>query len=449
MNYLIKILRTIKRFYRISKSFLFSIIVRFPANKLKLIGVTGTSGKSTTVTLIYHILKKNNFRVGLISTITAIAGETKIDTGLHVTTPDPIQLQQILKKMLSANIEYVVLEASSHSLEQGRLGFMKFIYAVFTNIKKDHLDYHIDWENYANDKARLIKRLKLNGKVVINKDDMKSYNYLNKKIKNQKVIEYSVQEEVEGLKQNIDGLTFSIKNQIFNIPIIGEYNLSNILAAIKVCQDLGVSIEDIAESLIDFPTLEGRMQIIQKKPFIILINFAHNTDSLERSLKSLRAIVKKENKIILVFGSAGLRDKEKRSSMGEVAAKLADIIIITAEDPRSESLYEINSRIIKGAEQSEGKLIRRFKNHREYLEYITQNNYVKDTALEKKIVYVFDEENVNSRLDAINFALRIAKDNDLVVTEGKGHEQSLCFGEIEYPYTDKEAIETGLKNLLS
>ena len=441
-------MRLLKRFYHILQSVLGSLIYGGPARNLKLIGVTGTSGKSTTSTIIYHILKRNGYKVGLISTVGAIAGDKKIDTGLHVTTPDPLQLQKILSEMKKEGMEYVVLETSSHSLEQGRIGLLNFDFAIYTNIKRDHLDYHGTWENYANAKAMLLNKLKHSGVAVINADDEKSYKFLMEYIYNQdlkvKSILYSPSNEIRNLEESAQGLKFQILNTEFSVPILGTYNADNVLAASKVALEMGLKIEDIASSLINFEGITGRMQIMQSEPSLVIVDFAHNTDSLVRSLEAARKLVKENGKLINVFGSAGLRDVEKRTTMGEASGKLADVTVVTSEDPRTEKLYDINSAIIAGAEKSGAKLIQRFTDHDSYLNYLSdaKNLELIDSG---NLIYSFDEETVNSRFDAVDFALKIAKPGDVVITEGKGHEQSLCFGTIEYPFTDQEAVKKALE----
>jgi len=229
---------------------------------------------------------------------------------------------------------------------------------------------------------------------------------------------------------------------------LGKYNLENALAAIKVAEKLGIKIEKIAEHFKTFEGVVGRMQIMRKEPSLVIVDFAHNTDSLTKSLESARKLVGQGGKLITVFGSAGLRDKEKRFTMGEASGKLADITIVTAEDPRIESLFTINTRIIEGAKKSGAKLIKRFENHQGYLEFQksfetspTDKRSSLSTGGEGRgEVYAFDQEAVDSRFDAIDFAIKISKPGDVVITEGKGHEQTLCFGTTEYPFTDQEAV---------
>lgn len=434
--------RPIKRIFHLYQSQAESIKLKSPAKNMKLIAVTGTSGKSSTATMIYHVLNNTGFKVGLISTVEAIAGNKKIDTGLHVTTPDAKELQQILRKMKDEGMEYVVLETSSHAIDQGRLGFLALDYAVYTNIKRDHLDWHGSWENYAKAKAGIINKLKSNGKAIVNKDDKKSYDFLRhyyySLTKNPKnFIEYSKSSEVTKKVEMLEGLSFIYKKTEFKLPVVGEYNIDNALATIKVAESLHIEVSRIAEAFKTFKGVKGRMEIMKTNPFMVIVDFAHNADSLEKSLASIRNI-KGVNKIISVFGSAGLRDIEKRFTMGEIAAKYSDIVIVTSEDPRIEKLFDINSRIIEGANKAGGNLVKRFANHQEYLDY-------DKVFVTEKGVYAFDEETTNSRFDAIDFGIKIANPGDVVIIEGKGHEQSLCFGTTEYPFSDQDAVRKSLK----
>lgn len=432
-------IRNLKTTYRGLLAKIYSILYANPQKSFKIIGVTGTSGKSTTSLMIYQFLNANNIKSGLVSTVEAYAGDEIIDTGLHVTTPNAKDLFKIFKKMKDQGVEYVVLETSSHSLDQNRFGNLNFDIAVFTNIKKDHLDWHKTWENYALSKARILKLLKPNGVAVLNKDDIKSYQFLHTFIKTNnldtKVIPYSKKHEAKEISLN-NGIEFKYLKNSFKLNIQGEFNIDNTLASIKVLEYLGVPLENLGKTSKNISLPKGRLEVVKDSPFKVIVDFAHNADSLKVSLESLNKI-KGKGRLIVVFGSAGLRDKEKRFDMGKVASDLADIIIVTSEDPRTESLYDINSEIIKGA--SKFNLIKRFKDHSDFVNYQFKNSKVK-----LKSIFSFDEESVNSRYDAIKFAIDIALDGDIIVTQGKGHEKSLAFGKTEYLFNDFDAIEKAL-----
>jgi UDP-N-acetylmuramoyl-L-alanyl-D-glutamate--2,6-diaminopimelate ligase len=439
---------SIKRLFRILKFKFIALTNEVDISEMKFIGVTGTSGKTTTSSLIYHLLNENKIKVGLISTVGVIMGNEKMDTGFHVTSPDPEDLIRAIKKMKSKGIEYIVLESSSHALAQGRLGNIKYDYAIFTNIKHDHLDWHKTWENYAGAKARLIDMLQDNKVVVINKDDKRSYDflkeYVDKTAEQKKVtlLNYSLK-DTSNVTESLEGIIFDYKNQHFKLKMLGEYNLSNALAAIQVAESFNISLENISNALATFKTVQGRMEVLQTKPFTVILDFAHNEDSLRKSLQTARKFT--QGKLISVFGSAGLRDFAKRFDMGQVSGELADITIVTAEDPRIEKLFDINSEIIRGLKSTGAQIVKRFQTHKDYLSYMKENKTDIDQEQVRK-VYSFDEEDVQSRYDAIQFAVNIAQPGDLIITNGKGHEQSLCFGNIEYPYSDEDAIKKALGN---
>jgi UDP-N-acetylmuramoyl-L-alanyl-D-glutamate--2,6-diaminopimelate ligase len=423
--------------------FLFSSIVYGnPHKKLKLIGVTGSSGKSTTSFMINHILKESGFNTGLISTIGAYIGDEEIDIGLHVTTPDAHDIPALLHKMVQEGVEYAVIEISSHALSQGRIGFLKFDISTITNITSDHLDWHKTWSNYADAKCKIIERTKLNGITVLNKDNLKGYKYIKEKFldkKHPQFIDYS-KEEVSKIK-SILSQDFDIDGVKFSIPIIGGYNILNALAAIKVVKNLGINLEQCSKALETFRTLKGHMEVLKKSGSKIILDFAHNTDSLEKSLIEVENILENNGRIISLFGSAGLRDIKKRYDMGLVAAKYSDIVVVVPEDPRTESLYEINSEILRGCRDGGLELIERFQNREEY---VNMKGRLKNT---KKGVFVFDYENVEARIDGIELGIDLLKNDDILITQGKGHEQSLCFGTKEFPYDETRVITNLLKNM--
>ena len=424
----------------------------FPYKNLKIIGVTGTDGKTTTTSMIYHILNANKLPVGYISTITAKIGDREVDTGLHVTTPDPWDVPKYLKIMVQAGIKYVVLESTSQGLQQNRLAGITYDAAVITNIKTDHLDYHVTWENYANAKFRILQKLQPSGLGVLNRDDEAARNWIQKRITQENLpsqIIWFSKYEVKDLVQSLTEQNFIYKNVGFSIPLIGSYNLENSLAAINICSKY-LSLKKIAQAIKSFPTPKGRMEILQKEPFIIIIDFAHTAHALHQALTALQPIKKSDTRIITVFGCAGKRDKSRRE-MGKVSGELADITVLTAEDPRDEPLAAVNNEIINNAKRANGKLIQRFTSHGEYLQNFQLNKIksaIKNNLAQKiKPVFAFDEDSPDSRRDAIDFALKIADQDDIVFITGKAHEQSLAFGKTEYPWSDHIAVAQRLKEI--
>lgn len=392
-----------KNLYHLLRSFLASVYFGFPSKKLTVIGVTGTDGKTTTTNMIYHILKLEGKKVSMISSVNAIIGKVALDTGFHVTTPDPWQVQKLLKKAVDSGQEYFVLEATSHGLDQNRIANIDFKVAVITNITHEHLDYHGSWENYSKSKGKLFENAQIS---ILNLDDS-SYTLL-KKNAGGKVITYSK-------SMNAD---FNLKEYPINLKIPGAYNLSNALAASAAASTLGISKSKILKALSNFEGVSGRMEKIDAgQNFAAIVDFAHTPNSLKQALKSLRESIRsnRSSKLIAVFGAAGERDREKRPKMGEVAAEYADITILTAEDPRSERVEDISEQIAKGL-----------------------------TKLGKRESKDFFK--INDRKEAIQFAVNLANTKDIVVTFGKSHEKSMCFGKTEYPWDEFEEFKKAIKN---
>jgi len=367
------------------------------------VGVTGTDGKTTTATMLYHILKDNGYKVALISTVSAKIGNNDIDTGFHVTTPDPFMLQKLLVQIVQAGCTHVVLEATSHGFDQFRLWGVNFTGGIVTNITMDHLDYHKTWENYAKAKSILLRNTEFS---ILNKDD-KSYEYL-LNIASGKILNYG--------RSTGD---YNLSKHQINLKIPGEYNKLNALAALAAALELGISRRDAINSLETFSGVKGRMEVIQKEPFKIIVDFAHTPNALLTALTDLKKDTK--GNLIAVFGCAGDRDPYRRR-MGEISAKLADITIITAEDPREEGVEKISEEIARWAEKGGGIECQ--------MSNIKSQNY-------KKHIYL----KIPDRREAIKFAIDIANKNDIVGIFGKGHEKSMCFGKKEMPWSDQETIK--------
>jgi UDP-N-acetylmuramoyl-L-alanyl-D-glutamate--2,6-diaminopimelate ligase len=422
----------------------------FPFRKIKIIGVTGTDGKTTTTLMIYHILKQNKVKVACISTIKAEIGSQKIDTGLHVTTPEPWDVPRYLQMMIDDGIEYAIIESTSQGLQQNRLWGVKYDSATITNIKSDHLDYHKNWNNYAKAKFQIIKKLSDDGLAVLNKDDEKSKQWIEDEIEDMNNIQkvwYS-KDDIQNYQYDIDGMKFEYKGVKFNLPLLGKYNLENALAAINICNKY-LRLPQIAKALSSFQTPMGRTEVIQKKPFLAIIDFAHTPNALEKALNAIIPLKKKNTKIITVFGCAGKRDKQRRD-MGRVSVQLADLTILTAEDPRNEDLKDINNDIVNYAKQYKGTLVHRFSNTKEYKKLvITELKAEIQATIDKgqKPMIAFDENAVASRIDAIDLACRLANTDDIVFATGKAHEESICFGEKEYKWSEHKTMKDSLKKL--
>lgn len=391
----------LKNIYHLAVSFLAAIYFGFPSKKLTVIGVTGTDGKSTTVNMIYHILKSAGKNVSMVSSVNAQIGNKVYDTGFHVTTPSPWEVQKYLKDAADQKSEYFVLETTSHALDQFRVSNIKFNVATVTNITHEHLDYHKSWENYAKAKSKLFTNAK---NAVLNLED-KSFEFL-KESANGKIITYS-------LHKNGD---FNLANSKIKLKIPGSYNLSNALAALSTASVLGIKKAESLKALASFPGLKGRMEEVDLgQSFKVIVDFAHTPNGLAKALEALQSMKKStKSKIIAVFGSAGERDKAKRPVMGKHAASLTDISILTAEDPRTEKTGDIIDQIAAGfTGKKEGK----------------------------------DFFKIPDRKEAIEKAINMAKPGDIVATFGKAHEKSMCFEKTEYPWDEFAVVKSAIRKV--
>lgn len=382
----------------------------YPARRMKVIGVTGTDGKTTTSTLIYHLLNKAGKKSALISTVGAYINQRKIDTGPHVTTPEPWLLQRIIRKALDKNCQYLVIETTSHGLDQKRVLGCNYLIGVLTNISPEHLDYHQSFEEYLLAKLKLFKKAKI---AVLNKDDSSYGKVVQFVPKNKKIVTYSKKD----LKGNIGR---EVKKRFPE-----NYNRLNAVAAVKVLQLLKVKNSLIEKAIREFKGVEGRMENISNSLGIkIIVDFAHTPEALKKLLSYLRSKKKKDAKLIVVFGCAGERDRFKRPEMGRVAASLADISVFTSEDPRSEKVSLIIKEIEKGAEKIARKIL-------------------KDEAVPKKEAVFLS---IPDRSQAIYWAIRkTARKGDIVVVCGKGHEKTMNFQGTEYPWSDRKVIQKVIK----
>jgi len=394
--------KAVNYFKHLPSAFLALLFYRFPSSKLKIIGVTGTDGKTTTVNLIYNVLKESGLSVSMISTVSALIKDKEIDTGFHVTAPGAWQLQKLLRKMVDEETEYLVLEVTSHGLDQFRVLGISYEVGVITNVTNEHLDYHKTYETYLRTKAKLLMKSKV---AILNTDDQ-SYEYLINTLRNKgsKILSYGINKEAD----------FTPKNFPFRTPLPGEYNQYNCLAAIAAAKVLGTKEETIRKAVAEFKGMVGRMEEIDEgQDFGVVVDFAHTPNALEQALKTLKESLGKDKRLIVVFGAAGLRDKEKRPAMGKIAGKWADFSVVTAEDPRIEKVEDICEQIVQGILAVGGKF---------------------------KVVC--------KRQEAIDYAIgKLAKEGDIVVVCGKGHEKSMCYGEKEFPWSDQEAVRKALQEV--
>jgi len=386
---------------RFVMAFLADRFYQHPSQHLKIIGVTGTNGKTTTTHLIEKILSDQGHLSGLIGTIKMKIGNESFE--IKNTTPDALILQESFRKMIDVGSDYGIMEVSSHALQLGRVRGIRYHIAVFTNLTQDHLDYHVTMENYRNAKGLLFAQLgnsydsnPINNQyAVLNADDQASSYY--KDITAAQVITYGIDQDADVKATNIvitsEGTSFTVQSlsekMDIQLKMIGKFSVYNALAAITVAQIEGISLEDIKNSLEQIQGVDGRFEpVMEGQDYTVIVDYAHTPDSLENVLTTIKEFAK--GKIYCVFGAGGDRDKTKRPLMGKIAVKYSDIAVVTSDNPRTEEPERILEDIIEG---------------------IKEENT--DTS---KYVAIVD------RQTAIEYAVQQAKPDDVILIAGKGHE---------------------------
>ncbi|MEM7726595.1 MAG: UDP-N-acetylmuramoyl-L-alanyl-D-glutamate--2,6-diaminopimelate ligase [Cyanobacteria bacterium P01_A01_bin.45] len=388
----------------------------YPGHKLKLVGVTGTNGKTTTSHLIEYLLHQAQLETALMGTLyTRWKGFS--ETAVH-TTPFAVELQKQLAAAIDAGNEYGIMEVSSHALAQGRVLGCKFDVAVFSNLTQDHLDYHKDMDDYFAAKALLFSPEYLTGTAIINADDAYGQKLI-ASLQTDKVWSYSTQNssadlwmsELNYQPNGISGKLHTPRGEIdFNSPLVGQYNLENLLAAVGAVLQLGLDLNSVAKAITNFPGVPGRMERVQinpKQDISVIVDYAHTPDSLENLLKASRPFIK--GNMICVFGCGGDRDRTKRPKMGKIAAELSDIAVVTSDNPRTEDPEKILEDVLQG---------------------------IPDTINPKVIC---------DRAQAIREAIIQAKPGDGILIAGKGHEDYQILGTEKIHFDDREHAEEALK----
>lgn len=399
--------------YHLPKAWLVARLYGNPGKDLEIIGITGTDGKTTTTLLAYHLLKTAGKKVAVVSTVEARIGRKRVKTGFHVTAPSPWALQRLLRRIRSLKYRYVILEATSHGLDQFRLYPLRPSIAVLTNLTHEHLDYHRDLPHYLAAKLRLFKHAR---HAVVNKD-LSVFQTINAKLPKVHFSTYSLENSSQlrptGVKYLKDSTRFTLGNVEYELPLTGQYNLYNALAAISVALILDLSPADIKRGLRSFPGVKGRLEeIANDRGLHLYVDFAHTPHALHEVLTNLAGRKHHSKRLIAVFGAAGERDASKRPLMGKAAAELADHIILTSEDPRTEDPGQIAKEILAGVPRE----------------------------LRGKVELVLD------RQEAITRAVKLANRGDYVIACGKGHEESMNMdGLIETPWSDQAAFAQALK----
>lgn len=397
----------------------------FPLSEMKLIGVTGTNGKTTCTYLIKNILETAGFSCGLLGTINVLIGDREYKTDR--TTPEAFDIYRYLQKMRESEIDIVIMEVSSHALKLKRAAAMNFDAALFTNISQDHLDFHGSLDNYASVKAELFSQLKEEGWGVVNADD-RFGKLMSKKAGPAKSKTYSLEQKnrekadfwAEQISLSATGSRFKIKGQIeleIELPLAGRFNVYNALASAGTAYLMGAEKEDLYQGLSNIQDIPGRFEQVDcGQDFGVIVDYAHTPDGLENVLQAAQRIT--EGKIIAVFGCGGDRDREKRPLMGKIGVQYADYCFITSDNPRSEDPRAIISQIEKGIQEQ-------------------------STANDDSPSY----EVVSDRRTAIAEAIRKAGPKDMVLILGKGHETTQVFEDHIVEFDDREAAKQVLQKI--
>jgi UDP-N-acetylmuramoyl-L-alanyl-D-glutamate--2,6-diaminopimelate ligase len=386
-----------------------------PSERLQVVGVTGTDGKTTTAFLSVAVLAGAGCRPGLIGTVALRVGGVERPNQARNTTPEALELQQLLAEMVAAGDDSVVMEATSHGLAQERVRNCRFRVGVVTTVTSEHLEFHGTVEAYRAAKARLVQEAPI---AVLNADDA-TYDYYRERARD-RVITYAIDAAADvratELAEGPDGSTFRVEGPRWTgevrLQLPGRFNVSNALAALTLAEALELDPAAAATAIGELRGVPGRMERIDEgQPFGVIVDYAHTADSLEKVLRILRPVT--AGRLIVVFGSAGERDRTKRPAMGEVAARLADVVVVTDEDPRLEDPRIINEEIAEGARRA--------------------------GARDAERLAVIDD-----RREAVGHAIGLARAGDLVLLAGKGHEQSIIYGTERRPWDDRRAAREAL-----
>lgn len=382
-----------------------------PSRHMKVVGITGTNGKTTSAFLTRHILQSHGYKVGLIGTVEYAIGDEIIPA--PYTTPEATEFQGLLSRMLKAGCTHVLSEVSSHALRQRRAHATDFCAAAFTNLTPEHLDYHADMEDYFSAKAVLFNDL-LSGKAVVNADDSYGQRLL-AALPVDKCISFAIEREADVRAVNIthlpQGLSFDVlyegKRYNVKLKLVGLPNVYNALTALSLCCALGVSIESSLAALSSAEPVRGRFERVDEgQSYLCLVDYAHTEDALQRLIEAARQMT--NGRVITVFGCGGDRDRTKRPAMGRVATALSDSVVITSDNPRSEQPLAIIAQIKAGA---------------------ARDNYIVEP----------------DRARAISLGVSLANAGDIVLIAGKGHEEYQLAGGVKLPFSDRHEAACAIR----
>ena len=379
-----------------------------PSHKLKLVGVTGTNGKTTIATLLYRMFREFGYKVGLLSTVCKYINDEEYPAS-H-TTPDPIELNCLLAKMVDEGCEYAFMECSSHAIHQHRIGGLDFVGGIFTNLTRDHLDYHKTFENYRNAKKMFFDGLSKNAFAITNADDKNGMIM----VQNTKatVKTYSIKRMADFrakiLECHFEGMYLEIDGKEVGVQFIGKFNVSNLLAVYGAAIMLGKKPEEILIAMSTLKSVNGRLEPIQSpEGFTAVVDYAHTPDALENVLNAIHDVLDgKGGHVITVCGAGGHRDKGKRPLMAQEAVKQSDTVILTSDNPRDEEPQAIIDDMLAGL----------------------------DTTQRKKVLTIVD------RKEAIRTAAMMAKKGDVILVAGKGHENYQEINGVKHHFDDHEVI---------
>ena len=378
-----------------------------PSHKLKLVGVTGTNGKTTIATLLYNMFRKFGYKVGLLSTVCNYIDDVAVPAD-H-TTPDPIALNDLLAKMVEAGCEYAFMECSSHAIQQKRIGGLKFVGGLFTNLTRDHLDYHKTFENYRNAKKAFFDGLPKDAFAITNADDKNGMVM----VQNTKatVKTYSTRTLADFrariLECHFEGMYLEVDGREVGVQFIGKFNVSNLLAVYGAAIMLGKKPEDVLLVLSTLHSVNGRLEPIHSpEGFTAIVDYAHTPDALENVLNAIHEVLDGKGHVITVCGAGGNRDKGKRPLMAQEAVKQSDRVIITSDNPRFEEPQEIINDMLAGLNDQQMR----------------------------KVISIVD------RKEAIRTACMMAQKGDVVLVAGKGHENYQEIQGVKHHFDDKEVL---------
>jgi UDP-N-acetylmuramoyl-L-alanyl-D-glutamate--2,6-diaminopimelate ligase len=387
-----------------------------PSQQLEVVGITGTDGKTTTSFLVVAMLLGAGRRPGLVGTVARRVGDVEQPNDERSTTPESLELQALLADMVAAGNDSVVLEATSHGLALDRVRNCRFDAGIVTTVSSEHLEFHGTLEAYRAAKAKLVEEAPLS---VLNADDG-TYAYFRERARD-RVISYAIDSTADVRASHVDagphGTRFVVDGPRWSgsvsLQLPGWFNVYNALAVLALAEGLGLDPETAARSVSELSGVPGRMQRVDEgQPFTVVVDYAHTADSLEKVLGVLRPLT--AGRLLAVFGSAGERDRTKRPAMGAVAARLADVVVVTDEDPRLEDGHAINEEIADGARGA--------------------------GATDGESLFVIDD-----RHEAIEHAVSLARAGDVILLAGTGHEQSMIYGTERRPWDEREAARRALR----